>query len=66
MTSDRPYRGALSFEVAEQEINKLAGIQFDPAVVDAFRAQAMKIAPLLMGKPRAGEARDVLAWLEAA
>jgi putative nucleotidyltransferase with HDIG domain len=66
MTSDRPYRGALSFEVAEQEISKLAGVQFDPAVVDAFRAQAMNIAPLLMGKPRAGEAKDVLAWLEAA
>jgi putative nucleotidyltransferase with HDIG domain len=66
MTSDRPYRRALSFEVAEQEIVRLAGVQFDPAVVDAFRAQAMKIAPLLMGKPRAGDARDVLRWLEAA
>jgi putative nucleotidyltransferase with HDIG domain len=36
MTSDRPYRKALSFEAAREEIRKEAGRQFDPDVVDAF------------------------------
>ncbi len=36
MTSDRPYRKALSFEIAKEELAKFSGIQFDPAVVDAF------------------------------
>lgn len=36
MTSDRPYRKALSKEVAYTEIEKCAGSQFDPEVVNAF------------------------------
>ncbi|WP_456399410.1 HD domain-containing phosphohydrolase [Mesoaciditoga sp.] len=36
MTSDRPYRRALSEEMALEEIEKNAGKQFDPAVVEAF------------------------------
>jgi len=36
MTSDRPYRNALSKEVAYAEIKKCAGSQFDPEVVRAF------------------------------
>ena len=36
MTSDRPYRKALSDEVARKEINNLSGVQFDPHVVEAF------------------------------
>jgi response regulator RpfG family c-di-GMP phosphodiesterase len=39
MTSDRPYRRALDWSHAEQEILSEAGGQFDPAVVDAFRAR---------------------------
>ena len=38
MTLDRPYRNALSKEVAVQELRRGAGTQFDPAVVDAFLA----------------------------
>jgi putative nucleotidyltransferase with HDIG domain len=38
MTSDRPYRRALPFELARQEIRDGAGSQFDPAVVDAWLA----------------------------
>ncbi|MBI5809654.1 MAG: hypothetical protein HZB21_00450 [Deltaproteobacteria bacterium] len=38
MTSTRPYRNALSFEVARNEIIKWTGVQFDPVVVDAFLA----------------------------
>jgi len=36
MTSDRPYRAALSIEAACSEIETFAGRQFDPAVARAF------------------------------
>lgn len=36
MTSTRPYRNALSFEVAREEIMRCKGTQFDPEVVEAF------------------------------
>jgi response regulator RpfG family c-di-GMP phosphodiesterase len=36
MTSDRPYRKALPFAVAEAEILKYRGTQFDPAIADLF------------------------------
>lgn len=38
MTSDRPYRKALSHHVASQEISDHAGAQFDPEVATAFFA----------------------------
>lgn len=38
MTSDRPYRKALSREAAIAEILKNKGIQFDPKLVDEFIA----------------------------
>jgi hypothetical protein len=38
MTSDRPYRKAIPFDQACQEIADGAGSQFDPKVVDAFTA----------------------------
>jgi len=41
MTSDRPYRSAMSIEEAIDEIRHCAGTQFDPDVVAAF----LKIAP---------------------
>lgn len=36
MTSDRPYRAALSIDVAFAEIRRCQGVQFDPAIVAAF------------------------------
>ena len=36
MTSDRPYRRALPFDYAVEEIERCGGTQFDPVVVDAF------------------------------
>ena len=36
MTSDRPYRKALSHEIAVAEIKKYSGTQFDPYVADAM------------------------------
>jgi HD-GYP domain-containing protein (c-di-GMP phosphodiesterase class II) len=39
MTSDRPYRKALSFDAAKTEILALEGRQFDPVAVAAFVAE---------------------------
>ena len=36
MTSDRPYRAALPFSAAREEIEKFSGRQFDPALVEVF------------------------------
>ncbi len=36
MTSDRPYRAALPIQVARDEVERLAGTQFDPQVVRVF------------------------------
>jgi HD-GYP domain-containing protein (c-di-GMP phosphodiesterase class II) len=38
MTSDRSYRRALPHEVSIAEIERCAGTQFDPDIVDAFLA----------------------------
>jgi putative nucleotidyltransferase with HDIG domain len=38
MTTDRPYRAALSVEQAAAEVRKCRGTQFSPEVVDAFFA----------------------------
>jgi HD-GYP domain-containing protein (c-di-GMP phosphodiesterase class II) len=48
MTSDRPYRQAMSTEVALAELRAGAGRQFDPEVVEAFlRVQARRPADRL-------------------
>jgi HD-GYP domain-containing protein (c-di-GMP phosphodiesterase class II) len=36
MTSDRPYRKALTIEAVCKELKRLSGIQFDPQVVEVF------------------------------
>ena len=36
MTSDRPYRGAQSYQAAREEIERWSGRQFDPAIVVVF------------------------------
>jgi len=38
MTSERPYRAALPFSAAREEIRSRAGSRFDPEIVDAFLA----------------------------
>jgi HD-GYP domain-containing protein (c-di-GMP phosphodiesterase class II) len=44
MTSDRPYRPAMSVEEAYDEVKRCTGRQFDPAVVTAFfKACEMKL-----------------------
>jgi HD-GYP domain-containing protein (c-di-GMP phosphodiesterase class II) len=39
MTSDRLYRAGLSHEEAVAEVERCAGSQFDPDVVNAFLAR---------------------------
>jgi HD-GYP domain-containing protein (c-di-GMP phosphodiesterase class II) len=48
MTSNRPYRRALAFSVAYDEIIKNSGIQFDPQVVEAFKRAMNK--PIVVGE----------------
>ena len=36
MTSDRPYRAALPFDAARDEIKRGSGILYDPAIADVF------------------------------
>ena len=39
ITSDRPYRKAITYDVAKQEIVAASGTQFDPTAVNAFLAE---------------------------
>jgi putative nucleotidyltransferase with HDIG domain len=43
MTSDRPYRKALSYEEARTEISRFSGTQFDPEVVKYFLQVPLEI-----------------------
>lgn len=36
MTTDRPYRRGLDFDVAKAEILRMTGVQFDPLAIEAF------------------------------
>lgn len=46
MTSNRPYRRALAFSAALDEVIKGRGTQFDPQVVDAFERAMTKPMPV--------------------
>jgi HD-GYP domain-containing protein (c-di-GMP phosphodiesterase class II) len=52
MTSDRPYRRALSIEEAVERIQAGAGSQFDPACVEAFVDLATEDDGFLLVRPR--------------
>jgi len=41
MTADRPYRQAMSKEVAVKELERHSGTQFDPVLVDVFLNQVV-------------------------
>jgi putative two-component system response regulator len=66
MTSDRPYRKALSFEEASREVRCCAGTQFDPNVVAAFIKVPLEIWKsinvLVSRAPQAQVKRDLLCW----
>jgi HD-GYP domain-containing protein (c-di-GMP phosphodiesterase class II) len=58
MTTDRPYRKGMGWEVALEEIRANMGTQFDPALAQAFLRAAKKRHPahLLPSHPPAKEA----------
>jgi diguanylate cyclase (GGDEF)-like protein len=45
MTSDRPYRGGMSVEEACEELERNAGTQFDPRIVELFVEEVRKQPP---------------------
>ena len=45
MTTDRPYRAALSLDHAVTEIERMAGTQFDPEVVKVFLPLCERLRP---------------------
>jgi putative nucleotidyltransferase with HDIG domain len=47
MTSQRPYRSALSYSEAAEVIMRQAGVQFDPALVKVFRMSKREIGRLV-------------------
>jgi putative nucleotidyltransferase with HDIG domain len=53
MTSDRPYRRAMSVDEARDEVTRCRGTQFDPVVVDAFaRVPAASLYAVADDAPR--------------
>jgi len=54
LTSDRPYRAAMSFSAAVATIEAGAGIQFDPAVIRALRSHTAALVALLTMMGKAG------------
>lgn len=70
MTSDRVYRRRKSYEAAMKELDRCAGKQFDPAVIESFhrvsrqvwRGMCSKRSPLLLANHSTGQqevTRDV-------
>ena len=55
MTTDRPYRTAMSVEVAVAELQRNSGSQFDPTVVRAFLTALARRHPGLVGSSIAEE-----------
>ena len=50
MTSDRPYRRAMSAEAAIEEVRRNSGSQFDPKIVNAFE-RVMAVSPRPLPEP---------------
>jgi HD-GYP domain-containing protein (c-di-GMP phosphodiesterase class II) len=62
MTSDRPYRNAMSKEAALMELHENAGTQFDPVVVEALTSVVGQIQPAM---PAQAEIRALLSAASA-
>ena len=50
MTSDRPYRKAVSYDRAQTELVALAGTQFDPVAIGALRAEETTLRAMVSVK----------------
>ncbi len=62
MTSDRPYRKAVSFAQAREEIVKYRGTQFDPRVVDVYLAMPDATWVELRGRIAQGFSLSAIGW----
>jgi putative nucleotidyltransferase with HDIG domain len=62
MTSDRPYRKAVSFEQARREISEFRGTQFDPRVVDVYLSMPDSTWIDLRGRIAEGFSLSALGW----
>ena len=49
MTSDRPYRRAMSAQAALAELRRNSGTQFDPAVVEVFVTEVLESVEAVAG-----------------
>jgi putative nucleotidyltransferase with HDIG domain len=62
MRTDRPYRKALSYEVAAAELISVSGTQLDPAIVEVLRSVVVTEAqPALLAETRAERPRPTRA-----
>ena len=52
MTSERPYRKALTFQEAVAEIKRCSGTQFDPSVVESFFKALPQLESAHTNKPK--------------
>lgn len=60
ITSDRPYRQALSFDAAKTEILRMSGSQFDPRAVGVFREAEPMLRAMVSLKCVTASADDIL------
>lgn len=60
ITSDRPYRQALSFDAAKTEILRMSGSQFDPRAVGVFREAEPMLRAMVSLKCGTASADDIL------
>lgn len=58
ITSDRPYREGLTFDVARAEIERMSGTQFDPLAVEAFTTEETMLRQMVEMKCSASEHLD--------
>jgi len=65
MTSVRPYRPSLAVPIAMKELDENKGIQFDPAVVDAFRRAFPELRTLPIPTPQLQPLRLPVRAMEA-
>jgi HD-GYP domain-containing protein (c-di-GMP phosphodiesterase class II) len=65
MTSVRPYRPSLQVSIAMKELEEGKGVQFDPAVVDAFRRAFPELKSLPIPTPQLQPLRLPVRAMEA-
>jgi len=65
MTSVRPYRPSLTVSIAMKELDEGKGVQFDPAIVDAFRRAFPELGRLPIPTPQLQPLRLPVRAMEA-